>query len=219
MERRPWAPRGGREILPPSVYVWRFINDKSEKRTKMIKDVVAKEQKRDDLAACSKVYLYKEGRFLGAYEWSAWLLVRFGGELKVRHRKYKEIAGTVASVGFPSESMEKFLPAGSTVEQSGENELTAEIPAELLPSDYTPDMLHQDFETWKTSLPAAVPVGKQKVQKEAGGDAEPLTAGAADYAGLRAVMRQILAFNVNQSTPLQCMQFITQMQSQLAMVI
>ncbi|MCQ2225102.1 MAG: hypothetical protein MJZ14_05175 [Paludibacteraceae bacterium] len=47
-----------------------------------LKSIVEKEKNRNSQEDKGKVFLYKEGSFLRAYEWSAWLCCRFVSDFK-----------------------------------------------------------------------------------------------------------------------------------------
>ena len=55
-----------------------------------------------------KVYLFPEGLFYKAYEKSAFLLCKLVHPFKVSIRSYKGIKDSIASIGFPKSSLEKF---------------------------------------------------------------------------------------------------------------
>ncbi len=42
-----------------------------------LKEAIEKEKKRDTAAQARIMYFYKEGTFLRAYEWSAWLWCKY----------------------------------------------------------------------------------------------------------------------------------------------
>ena len=54
-----------------------------------LKDIVEIEHNRKGNASISTIYLFPEGTFYRAYEWSAWLCFRYFTELKVTHRLLK----------------------------------------------------------------------------------------------------------------------------------
>ncbi|MBQ8461659.1 MAG: hypothetical protein IJ543_04490 [Bacteroidales bacterium] len=47
------------------------------------------------------IRLYAEGTFYRAYEWSAWLCVRYIQDFKATKRKFKNEEEPVVFVGFP----------------------------------------------------------------------------------------------------------------------
>lgn len=53
------------------------------------------------------VHLHKEGSFLRAYDWSAWLCCRYLHDFKVTKRQFKGIEAPVAYIGFPETSLVK----------------------------------------------------------------------------------------------------------------
>ena len=79
-----------------------------------LKDILEKENQRDSLEQCTVIHLFKEGTFYRAYEWSAWLSVRYFTELKVTHRLLKG-GEDILFVGFPLTSLERYTPANSIV--------------------------------------------------------------------------------------------------------
>ncbi len=54
-----------------------------------LKDVFEIELNRDNPHTFGVIHLFPEGTFYRAYEWSAWLCVRYFAELKVTHRMLK----------------------------------------------------------------------------------------------------------------------------------
>lgn len=54
-----------------------------------LKDILETERLRADMAQCLRINLFKEGTFYRAYEWSAWLCVRYVQEFKTTRRLMK----------------------------------------------------------------------------------------------------------------------------------
>lgn len=59
------------------------------------------------------LHLHKEGTFLRAYNWSAWLACRYLHNFKANKRAFKGIDEPVAYIGFPETSLTKWLPEGA----------------------------------------------------------------------------------------------------------
>ena len=55
------------------------------------------------------LHLHREGTFIRAYDWSAWLACRYLHDFKVNKRAFKGIDEPVAYIGFPETSLEKRL--------------------------------------------------------------------------------------------------------------
>ena len=79
-----------------------------------LKEIVENEGQRDSLDKCRTAFLYREGSFYRAYEWSAWLFVRHVSDFKVTCRVFKAVEQAVAFIGFPLTSAGKFMPDGFT---------------------------------------------------------------------------------------------------------
>src|SRR5574344_2479952 len=73
-----------------------------------IKEILNIEQTREDNTL---IHLFAEGSFWRAYELSSWLCFRFVNEFKPTKRRIKGIDATVTFVGFPRQSLQKFIPA------------------------------------------------------------------------------------------------------------
>ncbi len=56
------------------------------------------------------IHLHREGSFLRAYEWSAFLSCRYLHGFKVNKRVFKGIEQPVAYIGFPETSLDKWMP-------------------------------------------------------------------------------------------------------------
>lgn len=56
---------------------------------------------RSTVEQCRMIRLYAEGTFYRAYEWSAWLCVRYIQGFKATKRKFKNEEEPVVFVGFP----------------------------------------------------------------------------------------------------------------------
>jgi hypothetical protein len=59
----------------------------SKKYNKMqITEIVEIEKQRSNVFECRIAKMYREGSFMRAYNWSAWLFIKGGGELKISNR-------------------------------------------------------------------------------------------------------------------------------------
>ena len=120
----------------------------------MTKDIIEQESLRLSSGIRNELHLYREGTFLRAYDWSAWLACRYLHEFKVNKRQFKGVDAPVAYIGFPDTSLAKWLPEG--VEQSAVDDKHLQL---LLPEQMLPDPLETmqaDYERWKESVPLAV---------------------------------------------------------------
>ena len=74
------------------------------------------------------VHLHKEGSFLRAYDWSAWLCCHYLHDFKVNKRAFKGIDEPVAYIGFPETSLQKWLPEGAEQRVESEKHLVIQLP-------------------------------------------------------------------------------------------
>lgn len=67
-----------------------------------LKDILEIERNRSEKGTYSTIYLFPEGTFYRAYEWSAWLCCRYINQFKATRRELKGEQGeTVVFIGFP----------------------------------------------------------------------------------------------------------------------
>ena len=72
------------------------------------REIVELESARASADVRGEIHLWKEGTFLRAYDWSAWLCCRYLHDFKVTKRQFKDIDAPVAFIGFPETSLPKW---------------------------------------------------------------------------------------------------------------
>lgn len=106
-----------------------------------------------------KIYLFKQGKFLRAYNYSAFLLDRHSpSDIKTSNVQSK--TGKKIFSGFPEGSIEKFIGIeGSTreVQNSGspEETITVTLPDSVLGSNETPASLLSKYDRWADNVPVS----------------------------------------------------------------
>ena len=170
-----------------------------------ISEIIQIEQERT-LDSCNVIHLFQEGSFIRAYEWSAWLCVQSLGKFKVTKRKYKNIDPLVAFIGFPVTSFGKYIGDKFVVNNIDENRRDIQLTMEVTSFEE----LQTEFEEWKTTLPVAEPSEKKNAVS-----GNTLNSGVT----ITGVMRKILAFPLENSTPMQSMAFIAEVKQELSQVI
>lgn len=93
-----------------------------------IKEIAEQEEKRMQSGIRDELHLWREGTFLRAYNWSAWLACRFLHEFKLNKRQFKGLDSAVAYIGFPEASLQKWLPEGVTQKAVDEKHLLLKLP-------------------------------------------------------------------------------------------
>ncbi len=156
-----------------------------------------------------------EGSFYRAYEWSAWLAVRFISELKVTKRYSNAAETSIVFVGFPLGSMQKFTPKELAPTTSDDGKLLKMVvPLEMFGVDNTLEKLSNDYLVWKNSI-EELPKSNQK--NKDGGKSSVLQEGKP--ARLTDIMLKILACPIEQKSPLECMAFIAELKKEITEIL
>ena len=155
------------------------------------------------------IHLFYEGNFYRAYEWSAWLCHRYMKEFKPTHRILKNIEDSVVFVGFPVTSLEKYVPSGATLATNDDKSVDVVLPVEMLPVNSDAEVLSFDFVNWKSSVPLTE-ASKRRVEEEKNGVQQHSPMRLTD------VMHWILAYPIEQRSPMECMAFLAEIKQQVA---
>ena len=180
-----------------------------------IKDILEQERRRDDMRQCRAVYLYQEGSFLRAYNWSAWLCVRFINDFKVTNRMFHGEQEPVALIGFPPTSLQKFTPEGAELSQLSERCVMMLLPEVMIPDGYEADLMGADFADWKTHLPLPEAKPRQRGDRQGERPSEP----QGEAVTLTSLMQRVLAFPLEHKTPFECMEFLSDLRLQLTKIL
>jgi hypothetical protein len=99
----------------------------------LTKEIVTQENLRQSTNRMD-LHLWKEGSFLRAYDWSAWLGCRYLHEFKTNKRMFKGIENAVVYIGFPETSLMKWMPEGAEQRVEGEKHLVVRLPDVMINS-------------------------------------------------------------------------------------
>lgn len=172
-----------------------------------LKEILEKEKERDTIEQCTVIHLFREGTFYRAYEWSAWLSARYFTELKITHRLLKG-GEDIVFVGFPLTSLNRYTPTGTMVLPTGDKSVEIRLSANVFSPDADIESLQTGFSNWKQSQPLTES-SKKKVE-------ERTIAERNAHPRLTDVMLQILAYPIEQHSPMECMAFLADMKKQIA---
>lgn len=182
------------------------------------------EKVREDSSNWNKIVLHKDGKFYHVYEWSAWLLKIFvctedlqkerGDKTILSVSRYKTKVEEYAMLGFPVESISKYVPEYESVREmeDGDLELSIKLP---LNGDETFEVLQQEFEQWKQQL--EFKENKQKSRR----DITNSDGQAANFArsGMFQILAGILSYPVESKTPAENIDFISNLKRQVASLL
>lgn len=182
------------------------------------------EKLREDAESWNKIFLHKDGKFFRAYEWSAWLIKTLvcseafqkeRGDVKIlAANRYVTKKGEYVSVGFPLESLSKYMPNYEGVDFETIEDyatFTVEMSEE---EDVTYEALQAAFMEWKQSLPEKDTRGVQKATRStARVDSE------GSRVGMFQILSQVMSYPLESKTPSDNAEFIASLKRQLAALL
>jgi len=178
-----------------------------------LKEILDAESQRQSLEQCRMVCLYPEGTFYRAYEWSAWLCVRYIQDFKATKRKFKGEDAPVVFIGFPVACLPKYTPEGAEVTIAEDKSVALLLAGGVFGDTADVTGLTADFENWKQSVPLAESSKRDAptVGTGPGGSQRP--------SRLTDIMHSILAYPIEQKSPLECMLFLADIKRSLADIL
>lgn len=177
-----------------------------------LSEILDVEKQRLSPESLCEIRLWTDGSFYRAYEWSAWLCTRYVRQFKVTRRHIKNIDTDILFIGFPQSSLEKFVVDGATVEDWPDKGKLLLLPSSLVHPDTPDSSLEEEFQSWRTTIPLS---GKTETGKEKT-EGQPKAGQPVSVTG---IMRQILEFQVEQHSPIDCMLFLAQLKQKLSVLI
>ena len=182
------------------------------------------EKLREEENTWNKIVLHHDGKFYHAYEWSAWLIKTVtcsedfqkerGDDKILSANRYLTKNNEYAMIGFPIESMSKYIPEYKDVRKMEEGD-DMEIEIELnMEDDVTFDQLNKAFEEWKVSLP--MKETKKVVRNATEGVSQ---AAILSRTGVFQIIAEIMAYPVERSTPADNINFISNMKQEIAKLL
>ncbi|MBQ7181595.1 MAG: hypothetical protein IJR87_09930 [Bacteroidaceae bacterium] len=163
------------------------------------------------------VHFHREGTFLRAYDWSAWLCCRYLHDFKVNKRQFKGIDEAVAYIGFPETSLTKWLPEGAEQRVESEKHLVLTLP-EVMVSD-PPENLVAAYTEWKEAIPLTE--SNPGLRKNGGGKDAGLDEALSGVAPttLTTIMQRVLAWPIESKSPMESMAFLADVKHQIAALV
>ena len=183
-----------------------------EQRKLTLTDKFAREKERKDISDWKKIYLYREGTFLRAFNASAWLLATYvyndefrkqiGGKqpLQVQHLMSKT-NGDYIFAGFPVASMDKYVTMCDKRDENSDVVVLTmyDIIAPLL---QTAEEYEEAYAKYLASLPPAKEK-KDKPKQQQSFNSEDDGANVMASGGLFEILRSIVAYPLEEKTPLE----------------
>ncbi|MDR0833694.1 MAG: hypothetical protein LBN93_05840 [Candidatus Symbiothrix sp.] len=148
----------------------------------------------------NRIYLYKEGSFWKAYEYSAYLFVIYIKMYQTKTKFLQNVGMQIVSIGFPDIALSKLLDGRNVVFQDNSHV--------ILQIELSETSAKETFAEWKIQrLPAPQPL----VEKD-----EESTPPTEKYAIFQIDLHQsIREFPLATSTPMDCMNFLADLKRQV----
>lgn len=179
-----------------------------------IGDILDLEKKRSEPDEMRSIYLWPDGTFYRAYEWSAWLCVRYIRQFKVTRRMFKAMKTDMLFIGFPQTSLEKFKPETAVVNELPSKCIVLILPEVMVAPD-SGSTLEADYQNWRTTIPLAE--GKEtKLSAEQQSLSGRANTGSVSMTG---IMKQILEFPVESHSPIDCMLFLVDVKKNISSLL
>lgn len=180
----------------------------------IIKEILEIEKSRPEFVDWRKIHLFQEGSFYRAYEVSAWLCWMHLNKFKVTHREMKGLDQTVAFVGFPLTSLEKWKPEGCEIGEISEKHLLLTLPAVSQEEGTDVKACEEEFCAWKEEQPISGTVSERREtgKNETEGKRE-------ERPRLFSIAQTILAFPIESKSPIDCMLFLAEIRRKLTCII
>ena len=183
-----------------------------EQRKLTLTDKFAREKERKDISDWKTIYLYREGTFLRAFNASAWLLATFvynddfrkqlGGKqpLQVQHLMSKT-NGDYIFAGFPVASIDKYVTMCDKRDENSDVVVLTMCDI-IAPLFQTVEEYEEAYAKYLASLPPAKDK-KDKPKQQQSFNSEDDGANVMASGGLFEILRSIVAYPLEEKTPLE----------------
>jgi hypothetical protein len=200
--------------------------DEPKEQYMSIAEILEIERNRKESSTWNVIHLFKEGSFYRAYEWSAWLItvvsfndsVRNGTQdrkpLTVTRKKDKNSDGTFVFVGFPLNSLDKYIPNGTELKPISDNQIDIQIELSADIGEVSFDAISNKIDEWKDG----VPVKEEKQKKGKSDDSTPFVMPSDRPMSITCIMTQIIAYPLEQKSPMEVVAFVSDIRKRLAML-
>lgn len=183
-----------------------------EQRKLTLTDKFAREKERKNISDWKKIYLYREGTFLRAFNASAWLLATYvyndefrkqvGGKqpLQVQHLMSKT-NGDYIFAGFPVASMDKYVTMCDKRDENSDVVVLTMCDI-IAPLFQTAEEYEEAYAKYLASLPPAKEK-KDKPKQQQSFNSEDDGANVMASGGLFEILRAVVAYPLEEKTPLE----------------
>jgi len=185
---------------------------------------LAYEKLRQDAESQNKIILNKDGKWYHVYDWSAWLLKTVActeemqkerGDAKpLTVSRYNTKTGDYIIAGFPLESVAKYIPEYEEIKEMEDGDLAVSIKLPDGLRALTPEQMQASYDEWKDQQP--IKEGRKSVRQVVSGDPKPA---ALARSGVFGIISEVLSYPVEQKTPAENIEFISQMKQRIVALL
>lgn len=171
--------------------------------------------------AFNEIYIHKDGKFYHIYEWSAWLVKTFvctedfqrerGDAKMLVVSRCRAKGNEYVIIGFPVESLSKYIPDYEDVRQLEGDDLVITIKLDNIDYEETKAV----FEEWKAMCPMKENKNKGRNDIVHGDGTAPMLA----RSGLFQIASKILSYPLESSTPTQNIEFLSKLRQEVAALL
>ena len=167
------------------------------------------------------IILFKEGSWWRAYEESAYMCRNFSKDLKENdrlkptHRKYKDINDSCIFIGFPINSISKYLPGveDRMIYSDDMNVLTINV------TDYVNDISNfkEEYEKWKNYIPLKI---KEKTPSLNTNNTNQLNKSNDDrYMKIIMLVQELISYPIENKTMIENILFLSDIKQKFLKII
>ena len=189
-----------------------------------ITPALAYEKLRQDAETQNKIILHKDGKFYHVYEWSAWLLKTLvcteelqkerGDAKPLQVNRFVTKSGEYVLAGFPLESVNKYIPEYDNLQDMEGGDICISITLSDDMRSMTTEQLQASFEEWKKAQPEKE--GRKSNREIHNGNAQAPTLAKS---GVFGILQEMLSYPVEQKTPAENIEFISQMKQRIVALL
>lgn len=182
------------------------------------------EKLRQDADSQNKIILNKDGKWYHVYDWSAWLLKTVActeemqkerGDAKaLTVSRYNTKTGDYVIAGFPLESVAKYIPEYETMCEMEDGDLSISVTLPDSLSTLTPEEMQNSYNSWKEAQP--IKENRKSVRQIVSGDPKPA---ALARSGVFGIIQEVLSYPVEQKTPTENIEFISQLKQRIVSLL
>jgi len=182
------------------------------------------EKLREEESTWRRIVLHRDGKFYHAYNWSAWLVKNYvcteqlqkqrGDDKMLAVNRYTSKNGEYAMLGFPVDSIGKYIPTYEDARKMEEgDDLEISVAIDFDGESY--ESLQTAYEEWFGSCPVK---DKKSKSVHAVSNSDGQTPAMA-RSGMFNILSQLLAYPVEEKTPTENLAFIGSLKKQVAALL